>query len=208
MKKSILLGLVCLGLSSLSVQAQERGQNEFSVSALGSFQRSSTGNGINQSADGTPGLSVSYRYFFNAHHGLEMDYGFRRYDQQFSALGASAPFTGRYVIPADTHEGTMSYVYRFASAHRLKPFVNAGVGALVFAPTQLAGNSTVGTSTLATADFVYGGGAELALSPQLNLRFGYRGHFFEAPDLGLATLYTGSRTHMAEPFVGLTFRFR
>src|SRR4051794_12887733 len=202
MKKSILLGLVCLGVSGLSLQAQEGGQNEFSVSGLGSFQRSSSGNGINQSANGTPGVLFSYRYFFNAHHGLEMDYGFRRYDQQFSAPARN------FVIPADTHEGTMSYVFRFASGHRLKPFLNAGIGALVFAPTQLAGNSIVGTSTLATADFVYGGGAEVAISRQLNLRFGYRGHFFEAPDMGLATLYTGSRTHMAEPFAGLTFRFK
>jgi outer membrane immunogenic protein len=203
MKKSMLLGLVCLGVSGLSLHAQEGGQNEFSVSALGSFQRSSTGNGINQSANATPGVLFSYRYFFNAHHGLEMDYGYRRYDQQFNLANASRNF----VVPADTHEGSMSYVFRFASGHRLKPFVNAGIGALVFAPTQLAGNSIVGTSTLATADFVYGGGADMALSPRLNLRVGYRGHFFEAPDLGLATLYTGSRTHMAEPFMGLSFRF-
>ncbi len=202
MKKSILLGLVCLAATGLSLQAQEGGQNEFSVSALGSFQRSSTGNGITQSADATPGVLFSYRYFFNAHHGLEMDYGYRRYDQQFSAA------TRNFVVPADTHEATMSYVFRFASGHRLKPFLNAGIGALVFAPTQLTSNSIVGTSTLATADFTYGGGAEMALSPELNLRFGYRGHFFEAPDMGLATLYSGSRTHMAEPFVGLSFRFK
>jgi outer membrane immunogenic protein len=207
MKKSILLGLVCLGVANLSLQAQEGGQSEFSVSALGSFQRSSSGNGINQSANGTPGVLFSYRYFFSAHHGFEMDYGYRRYDQQFSAVGSSAAFTGNLVVPADTHEGSISYVFRFASGHRLKPFVNAGVGALVFAPTSLAGNAIRGTSTLATGDFVYGGGADMALSPRLNLRVGYRGHFFEAPDLGLATLYTGSRTHMAEPFVGLSFRF-
>lgn len=207
MKKFIISGLVCLGVSSALLQAQEGGQNEFSVSALGSFQRSSAGNGINQSADGTPGVLFSYRYFFNAHHGLEMDYGFRRYDQQFSASGSSAPFSGRFVIPADTHEGSMSYVFRFASGHRLRPFVNAGIGALVFAPTQLASNAMAGASTLATADFVYGGGADMALNSRLNLRIGYRGHFFEAPDLGLATLYTGSRTHMAEPFLGLSYRF-
>lgn len=207
MKKSIVLGLVCLGMAGLSLQAQEGGQSEFSVSALGSFQRSSSGNGINQSANGTPGVLFSYRYFFNAHHGFEMDYGYRRYDQQFTGLGSSAPFTGNIVVPADTHEGSISYVFRFASGHRLKPFVNAGVGALVFAPTSLAGNAIRGTSTLATGDFIYGGGADMALSSRMNLRFGYRGHFFESPDLGLSTLYTGSRTHMAEPFMGLSFRF-
>src|SRR3954470_24406090 len=98
MKKSILLGLVCLATAGLSLQAQERGQNEFSVSALGSFQRSSTGNGITQSANATPGVLFSYRYFFNAHHGLEMDYGYRRYDQQFSSIGSSAPFTGNLLV--------------------------------------------------------------------------------------------------------------
>jgi len=207
MRKTVLAALVCLGSVVGVAQAQEGNRNEFGVSALGIFQQNSTGNSIKQSAEGTPGVLFSYRYFFNAHSGLELNYGYSRFDQQFTSLGASAPFQGSVAVPANTHEATASYIYRFSPRHRFTPFVSAGTGALVFAGTSLAGNNIQGTSTLATGDFVYSAGADLAVNRRLNLRLGYRGHVFQAPDFGLATLYTGSWAHMAEPFGGLSFRF-
>lgn len=42
MNKFIVSGLVCLGIATPLLHAQEGGQNEFSVSAPGAFQRTST----------------------------------------------------------------------------------------------------------------------------------------------------------------------
>ena len=133
-----------------------------------------------------------------------MDYGFSRFNQQYGSLNAVAPFS--LGVPANTNEATASYVYRRGIGHRLSPFVTAGTGALVFVPDSFTAGGTTG-STFATPDFVYGAGADLAVSRRVSLRLGYRGHVFEAPDFGVPGIKTGSVTHMAEPFGGLSLHF-
>jgi opacity protein-like surface antigen len=206
MKFRFLAGVVSLGVLISTAQAQESYRNDATVSALGSFQQSTNGNGINQTSTDSGGVLFTYRYFFTDHHGVELNYGYSRFSQQFSALNSSTPFQGTVGVPADTHEATASYVFRFGIGHRLTPFLSAGTGALVFSPNSfnLAG---VNGSRFATPDFVYGAGADIALSKRISFRLGYRGHVFEAPDFGVPGLNTGSVTHMAEPFGGLSFHF-
>lgn len=203
MKYKLMTGLVSLGLFIGVAQAQEGDRNEATISATGSFEQGTNGNGIHQSAEDQAGVLFSYRYFFTDHQGVELDYGFSRFNQQYSSLDA-APFS--LGVPANTNEATASYVYRLRLGHRLSPFFSAGTGALVFVPASFSSGGTAG-STFATPDFVYGGGADLAISRRVSLRLGYRGHVFEAPDFGVPGIKTGSVTHMAEPFGGLSFHF-
>jgi opacity protein-like surface antigen len=204
MKYTIVAGLVSLGLFSAGIQAQEGIRNEATISATGSFEQSTNGNGIHQSANDSAGVLFTYRYFLTNHQGLELDYGFSRFNQQYGSLNAAAPFS--LGVPANTNEATASYVYRRGIGHRLSPFVTAGTGALVFVPDSFTAGGTTG-STFATPDFVYGAGADLAVSRRVSLRLGYRGHVFEAPDFGVPGIKTGSVTHMAEPFGGLSLHF-
>lgn len=204
MKYIVVAGLMSLGLLVTGAQAQEGSRSDITVSAFGSFQQGTSGNGVNQSATNSAGVLATYRYFFTDHQGLEVDYGFSRFDQQFSAPNAATPFS--FGVAANTNEATASYVYRHAMGHRLTPFVSAGTGALVFLPNSFSAGGTNGT-TFATPDFVYGAGADLALSRRVSLRLGYRGHVFEAPDFGVQSIRTNSVTHMAEPFGGLSFHF-
>jgi opacity protein-like surface antigen len=204
MKYMITAGLLSLGLMVTSAQAQEESRQDITVSAFGIFQQGTSGNGINQSGEETPGVLATYRYFFTDHQGVEIDYGFARFNQQFSAPGATTPFS--LGVPADMNEATASYVYRHPIGHRLTPFVTAGTGALLFVPSAFAVGGANG-STFATPDFVYGAGADLAVSRRVSLRLGYRGHVFEAPDFGVAGVRTNSVTHIAEPFAGLSFHF-
>lgn len=204
MKYTIIAGLVSLGLLAGAAQAQEGSRSEATISATGSFEQSTNGNGIHQTAENSAGVLFSYRYFFTNHQGVELDYGFSRFNQQFSSLNAAAPFS--LGVPADTNEATASYVYRRGLGHRLSPFVSAGTGALVFAPDSFTAGGTTG-STFATPDFVYSAGADVALSRRVSLRLGYRGHVFEAPDFGVPGIKTGSVTHMAQPFGGLSLHF-
>lgn len=204
MKYTIIASLVSLGLFVGAAEAQEGNRNEATISATGSFEQSTNGNGIHQSAENSAGVLFSYRYFFTDHQGLELDYGFSRFNQQYSSLNAVAPFS--LGVPANTNEATASYVYRRGVGHRLSPFVSAGTGALVFVPDSFTAGSATG-STFATPDFVYSAGADVALSRRVSLRLGYRGHVFEAPDFGVPGIKTGSVTHMAEPFGGLSFHF-
>jgi hypothetical protein len=136
MKYMITAGLLSLGLMVTSAQAQEESRQDITVSAFGIFQQGTSGNGINQSGEETPGVLATYRYFFTDHQGVEIDYGFARFNQQFSAPGATTPFS--LGVPADMNEATASYVYRHPIGHRLTPFVTAGTGALLFVPSAFA----------------------------------------------------------------------
>ncbi|MBV9303901.1 MAG: outer membrane beta-barrel protein [Acidobacteriaceae bacterium] len=204
MKYTIMTGLVCLGLFAGAIQAQEGDRNEVTVSATGSFEQSTNGNGIHQSAENSAGVLFSYRYFFTDHQGLEVNYGFSRFNQQYSSLNAATPLS--LGVPANTNEATASYIYRHAVGHRLTPFVSAGTGALIFVPDSFTSGGVSG-SKFATPDFVYSAGADLAVSRRISLRLGYRGHVFEAPDFGVPGIKTGSVAHMAEPFGGISFHF-
>jgi outer membrane immunogenic protein len=195
---------VSLGLFVGAAQAQENDRNEVTVSATGSFEQSTNGNGIHQTANDSAGVLFSYRYFFTNHQGVELDYGFSRFNQQYSSLNAAVPLS--VSVPANTNEATVSYVYRRSVGHRLNPFVTAGTGALVFVPDSFSLAGTSG-SKFATPDFVYGAGADIAVSRRVSLRLGYRGHVFNAPDFAVPGIKTGSVTHMAEPFGGLSFHF-
>ena|SRR5438270_110214 len=204
MKYRILAGFVSLGLSLCIAQAQEGDRNEATISATGSFQQSTNGNGIRQSATDAAGVLFSYRHFFTQHQGVELDYGFSRFDQQYSFLSGATPLS--LGVPANANEATASYIYRRPIGHRLSPFVTAGTGALVFVPDSFAFGSTKG-NTFGTPDFVYSAGADVSISRRVSLRLGYRGHVFEAPNFGIVGINTGSVTHMAQPFGGLSFHF-
>ncbi|MBV9761460.1 MAG: outer membrane beta-barrel protein [Acidobacteriaceae bacterium] len=204
MKHMIFAGLMSLGLLVTGAQAQEGSRSDVTVSAFGIFQQNTNGNGVNQSATDATGVLATYRYFFTDHQGLEVDYGFGQFNQQFSAPAATTPFAAS--VRNDMNEATASYIYRRAIGHRLTPFVTAGTGALLFVPSAFALGGANGT-TFVTPDFVYGAGADLALSRRVSLRLGYRGHVFQAPDFGVQSIRTNSVTHMAEPFAGLSFHF-
>jgi hypothetical protein len=215
MKFAIFAGVVSLGLFVTGAQAQEASHNDVTVSATGIFQKSTTGNGITQTASQEPGLLATYRYFFTDHQGLEFDYGFTQFNQQYTGANPSSPFslgglglTGTSLsVPADTHEATFSYVYRLAARHRLSPFVSAGTGIWVFSPQSSASFGTASGNTFVTPDFVYSGGADYAFSRKISFRMGYRGHVLQAPGFGIGAIKTGSVTYLSEPFGGLSIHF-
>ena len=204
MKYRVVTGLLSLGLLVGLAQGQETDRNEATISATGSFQQSTNGNGIHQSATDQAGVLFSYRHFFTDHQGVEVNYGFSRFDQQYSFLNALSPAS--FSVPADTNEATASYIYRLRTYHRFTPFFSAGTGALVFVPDSFGFAGTSG-HTFATPDFVYSAGADVAVNRRVSLRLGYRGHVFQAPDFGVSGINTGSVTHMAQPFGGVSFHF-
>lgn len=204
MKHIIFAGVMSLGLLVSCAQAQESSRSDVTVSAFGIFQQGTNGNGVNQSATDSTGVLATYRYFFTDHQGVEVDYGFGQFNQQFSAPAATTPFS--FGVRNDMNEATASYIYRHAIGHRLTPFVSVGTGALLFVPSSFSAGGTNGT-TFVTPDFVYSAGADMALTRRVSLRLGYRGHVFQAPDFGVPSIRTSAVTHMAEPFAGLSFHF-
>src|SRR5580692_5937450 len=80
---------------------------EVSVQGMGSFLKRTTKNGVEQSADNTGGVLASYRFFFNAHSGVEANYGFQNNTQNYGIGGSIAGVETR------SHESSAAYVYRF-----------------------------------------------------------------------------------------------
>jgi outer membrane immunogenic protein len=194
------LSLVTIAILTAAAVAQES-RSEVSVQGMGFYTKDSNGQGIRQRATDTGGFLVGYRYNLNRWLAAETNYGFVRNTQQYSApLG----FAG---IQSNVHQFTGDLVVKLPSPvfFKINPYVLAGGGALVFSPTD---NSLVaGADTQGKGAFVYGGGADYALSNHFSLSAEYRGLVYKSPDFGLSSLSTDSVTHTAQPSAGIVFRF-
>jgi opacity protein-like surface antigen len=198
MFRSISVTAILFGgsLAALPVFAQEAGRSEVSVQAFGSFVKSTTDNGIQQSATNSGGVLANYRFFFLKDSGVEVNYGYSLNTQTYSAP------TGPFGVKAHQHEITAAYVYRHPLRH-FTPFAEAGVGSLVFDPKDAPA-----ASTQARAAFVYGAGADFSVTRRVFLRAEYRGLVYNSPTFDLSqALGTDRVTHRAEPSVGFGYRF-
>ncbi len=183
-------------LAALPAFSQEAGRSEATVQAFGSFVKSTTDNGVQQGATNSGGVLASYRFFFSNSHGVEVNYGYSLNTQTYGLA------TGPLGVRSNQHEVTAAYVYRHPLRH-FTPFVEAGVGGLVFDPTD-----ATGASTQARAAFVYGGGADFNVTTRLFVRTEYRGLVYSSPTFDLTpALGTDRVTHRAEPSIGFGYRF-
>ena len=194
--KSFATLVAAAGLLALPAFSQESpGRQEASVQAFGSFVKSTTDNGVQQSATNSGGVLGSYRFFFNDHNGVELNYGYALNTQNYALS------TGTTGLNAYSHEATAAYVLRFPK-RRFTPFVLAGVGALVFDP-----NNVASANTQARAAFLYGGGADFHVTNHVFVRAGYRGLLYNSPTFDVPALNSDRLTHRAEPFGGIGYRF-
>jgi opacity protein-like surface antigen len=192
------LAVILLGgvLATAPVFAQEGYRSEASVQAFGSFVKSTDNNGVQQGATNSGGVLGSYRFFLTNNHGVEVNYGYSRNTQTYGLVD------GLFGVKSDQHEVTAAYVYRRPMRH-ITPFVEAGVGALLFHPTDFSS-----VSTQARAAFVYGGGADFSLTKRVFVRAEYRGLVYNSPTFDFAsTIGTDRVTHRAEPSIGFGYRF-
>ena len=196
-KKSFAGVLLGVALAALPALAQEEaGRSEVSVQAFGSFVKKTTENGVQQSATDSGGVLANYRFFFSKHHGVEANYGYSLNTQSY---GFAA---GPLGVKANQHEVSAAYVYRHPLRH-VTPFVEAGVGGLVFAPKDAPE-----ISTQTRAAFVYGGGADFNITRRFFARAQYRGLVYNSPTFDLAPVAGFDRvTHRAEPSIGFGYRF-
>ena len=190
---TILLGV---SLAVAPAFAQEAGRSEISVQAFGSFVKTTTDNGVQQSATDSGGVLANYRFFFSNGNGVEVNYGYSLNTQTYGLP------SGPIGVKAHQDELSAAYVYRHPLQH-FTPFAEAGVGALIFDPTDAPG-----ASTQTRAAFVYGGGADFNVTKRVFLRAEYRGSVYNSPTFDLSeTAGTDRVTHRAEPSVGFGYRF-
>lgn len=197
-RKFVIASFVSIASMALPAfsQSETPGKNEVSVQAFGSFVKSTTNNGAENKATNSGGVLGSYRYFFNAHNGVEANYGYSLNTQSYRST------SGLLGVKNYSHEISAAYVFRLPM-RKFTPFVLAGAGGLIFDPKDF-----VGASSQARAAFVYGGGADFDLTHHVFVRAEYRGFVYNSPTYDLAGLSGVDRTtHRAEPSVGFGYRW-
>src|ERR1700674_3888021 len=94
--KSFAALLAAAGLLALPAFSQESpGRQEASVQGFGSFLKTTTDKGVEQSATNTGGVLASYRFFFNIHSGVELNYGTALNAQSYASAGGSTGVNSR-----------------------------------------------------------------------------------------------------------------
>jgi opacity protein-like surface antigen len=187
-----------------SAQAQENGfmRHEVAVQGAGFFTKDSQQSGTQEHSTNTGGFLVNYRFHINGWLAAEASYGYDRNTQQSFTPG------GNFGIQTNVHQATGALVVNLpVTVHRMRPYVLAGAGALVFDPTGNAEGFVPGAERQARPAFVYGGGVDYRLMRHVALRAEYRGFVYDRPDFGLAALSSNITTHTAEPSAGLVFHF-
>jgi outer membrane immunogenic protein len=207
---ALFAGTLLTQTPAFSQEEAPASRSEVSVQALGSFVKSTNLNGVEQSATNSGGVLASYRFFFDRHNGVEVNYGYERNSQNYGLTN------GPLGIGSNAHEVSADYILRFP-ARRWSPFVLAGVGALIFDPRNVSQSALAGflqpgsqgnVSAQTRASFIYGGGADFKLTSHLFLRAEYRGFVYNSPTYDFSGLSGLDRTtHRAQPSIGFGYRF-
>ena len=208
MRRSTVLSALTALLILMGTGLAQDFRSEFSVQGTANIPRNSDNIDIPHEATKSGGFLIGYSYHLNPWFAVQGDYGYTRNTQKYFD-----PFFGETDIQANVHQLTGEAVITAPSSSRVRPYGLAGVGGLFFRPTNSfsnfvnagIGNNTGNNQTKAA--FVYGGGVDFDLTHYMALRAEYRGYVFKIPDFQLPGLASDNFTHMAEPSVGLVWRF-
>jgi opacity protein-like surface antigen len=192
----------CAFSAAAQSDSDEPIDNDASVNFTGNIQKTATGNGVTDAATKSGGflMNLQHRFRFLPLGGrVEANLSFTTFTQYYNP-GASQ-------TQANIYEGSGAYVIPFKASGpgRWKPFLEGGGGYMLFSPVNTG--SVAGSQKDHHPAILYGAGVDWRKYNHLAVRIGYRGLFYRAPDFTLPAQVTGTWTHMAEPYVGLVYRF-
>jgi outer membrane immunogenic protein len=198
MKKLLLLFCLLPMLAATAFSQESR--QDASISYLGTYQPTITGNAVTQTSDWGKGVLLSYRFMLTPSSALEGNYEYSQFNTKFAA-----PFTNS-MLHTSLQEGSFAYVRSFVYK-KFNPFAEAGVAMLLFNPINDTGtNTNAGVRTRAPA-FLFGGGIAYELSPSWDLRVQYRGEVLKSIDFGIAQYKTNRWYVMQQPAIGFAYHF-
>ena len=179
--------------------AQESRQDA-SMSFVGTYQPTITGNAVTQTSTLGKGVLLGYRFMLTPSSAIEGNYQYSQFDMKYTSPVSSARFHN------SMQEGSVAYVRSFVYKN-FNPFAEAGAGILMFRPIDDSGTTTnAGASTKATAG-LFGGGIAYELSPSWDLRVEYRAFVFKSIDMGISGYKTNRWYVMQQPAIGVAYHF-
>ena len=197
---------------------------DINVNLYGTFPMTATGNAVGatgtippgttslkQSADSAPGFRIGVRHIFSPIFGLEANFGYNPATQHFSGgtyiqdgvvYSHAKPFTFDYVV-------TWPHLF-----HGFQPFALGGAGLISYNISSYIaappGQPALPARPIKVPVGEYGFGADYHPSQFPNfmsMRFQYRGLVGHAPGYKNPILATNNVINIAEPQVGLVFKF-
>jgi outer membrane immunogenic protein len=201
MKKMMLLGALLAGIAAVG-HAQESRQ-EVSASAFGEFGPEVHGLGVKMNTSMWFGFLGSYRYDLTPRSQLELNYSFTQNSISYLPPGISNfPF----YVHTRQEEVSGAYVYT-RSYHNWNPFLEAGVGGMIFTPILDYRTSELDTKQNTNIGALFGGGVAYELSPSFDVRVQYRGFLVKSPDFGKSTYKTNRYEVISMPAIGIAYHF-
>jgi len=205
-KSGLVLAVLLAFIPVLAAQNQEGDKDsDISVNLMGLYGIQSTNNGIVQHVSNSAGGLATFRHRFGRRYGIDVNYGLSRDTNYYTVSNAQTPLT-YYSIQTDIHELTADVMLSAFHHGRFSPYLLAGGGGLIFAPTGIAYGTSEQVRQIRPAA-LYGGGADVSLMGNFALRLQYRGLFYKTPYFGISTLNTDLFEHTAEPSLGIVYRF-
>jgi hypothetical protein len=154
---------------------------------------------VTQNGSTTVGVLGTIRYTKSPMIGLEGNYTFARYTENFSS----------YIIggaQTRVNEYSLGWVFHLHDLFTTQPFVSVGAGTTGFHPTAGGGQ---GLPFQYRATYYYNVGLDKALfhSKSFGARIAMRQVFFKAPDFGQNYLTIDKQTNTLEPSLGFYLKF-
>ncbi len=160
---------------------------------------------LTQFGSNTAGAIVSLHYIAKPYFGLEFNYGYARYTENYQGTAISVALdNSNFQVQTKVNEYTFGYIA--TPPHPIfgfQPFVSVGFGPTGFKPTAGGGQEL---PEKARATYYYSAGLQKDYG-HLGLRAGFRETFFLAPDFGQNYLTIVQHTTTYEPFAGFYFRY-
>jgi hypothetical protein len=156
---------------------------------------------MTQFGSNTVGAMATIRYVAKPYFGLEFNYGWARYTQNFSPVAG-----GLFQVQNTANEYTLGYV--ITPPHllfTLQPFIAVGAGSTEYKPT---GGGGEGEPKQARATYYYNVGLEKQFGETpFGMRASFRELFFLYPDFGQNYLTIKERGTTYQPTIGFYARF-
>jgi hypothetical protein len=206
--------ITCLGASAARAQApqtewdRQLARLQLGATAIGIITPEVSGTNalnppsqmhITQDGSQTVGVLGTLRYTKSPLVGLEANYSFARYTENFSA----------YIIggaQTRVNEYSLGWVFHLPTLLTTQPFVSLGAGTTAFHPTAGGGQ---GLPFQYRATYYYNIGLDKSLfkSEHFGARIAMREVFFKAPDFGQNYLTIQQQATTFEPSVGFYLKF-
>lgn len=199
MKKMILFG--ALMLSAAAGYAQESRQ-DVSISGFDLLGPQVNGNAVVLNPSTSGGVLASYRFLLTPRSALEANYSFAQYTNYYTCCGLE---TTHIPVHSRAQEASVAYVFGL-SFKRYNPFVEAGVGGMVFTPI-LSGSYSLDVKQSTGIGGLFGGGLAYELSPSFDIRVQYRGFLVKAPTFGLPNFTLNRYEVITMPTAGIAYHF-